>query len=176
MRSKINGRTENLLALLFFILLGLLSFNTSAQFNERVIITGRIIADSPLRGATSGRLISGDGEVMNMVIRRNGMFRVNAPEADRYVLEFSRPGCVSKTVMVDAHHAGRSTKGARARKIEFDVVLHEDESALPMSYKGPVGSIMFDRGNGRMRVARRYEMVPIAAIEPPLAMEVEHER
>ena len=41
------------------------------------------------------------------------------------------------------HHAGWSTKGRPRAEIEFDVVLREDGSALPMSYKGPVGSIMF---------------------------------
>jgi hypothetical protein len=161
MEPRITQRIrESLPALLIFALLFLFSFSVAfGQEEHRVIIKGHITIPRGSTEAPYACLTSSDGEEMEVAIRRNGGFWVNAPEADRYTITFSQNGSYTKQVVVDAHNAGRTVKQRKERTIEFDVVLRTDDSQRRQRDDGAVGSIAFHPSNGRMKVAHHYQMM-----------------
>ena len=168
MEFKLSDRMEKALAVVFFIVLGVLSYTAASAQHDRVIIKGRIFV--PTADLPTACLTASDGATMDMVIRPNGEFWVNAPIADRYAMEFVSAGCVPKSVEIDGRNAGRSRDRPRTRMVEFDVVLHAEGATRPMRYEGPVGGILLHSSNGRMEVTRHYRMVPVQVIEGPVAM------
>ena len=132
-----------------------------------MIITGKVDTPQGNIQPAFACLLASNGEEMDLVVRPNGRFWVNAPEAGRYILGFSQEGSIAKEVVVDAHNAGRSVNAAKDRVIRFEVVLDTDGNGGALHYDGPVGSVAFHRSNGRVRVAHHYQFATTEA--PTLA-------
>lgn len=167
MRPTFNQFRESLLAIFIFALLFL--FSATLMFGQqeaRVVIKGQISAPETDGQGAWACLKAVNGEEMDVVVRGNGKFWINAPEAERYTLQFSQNGCMTKEVVVDAHHASKSVSAKKDRVILFDVVLHEDDTQGELRYDGPVGRVDFHKSNGRMKVAHHYQLVDADA--PPL--------
>lgn len=162
----VNLIKESAPALLIFTLLFLFSFTVAfGQMEARVVIKGQVFTPSGNASITYACLTAGNGEEMEVVIRPNGRFWVNAPENERYTLTFEQHGSYTKQVVVDARHAARSVNRKKDRVIAFDVVLHIDDSDGGQRYDGAVGRIAFHHSNGRMKVNHHYQMV--ANEDPP---------
>ena len=153
---------ESAPALLIFALLFLFSYTVAfAQEAPRVVLKGHVIAPRDNNEMPYACLISSDGEEMEVAVRANGRFWVNAPEADRYTLTFAQNGSYTKQVVIDGHNASRTIKQKELRTIEFDVALQVDDSDRRQRYDGAVGSIAFHKSNGRIKVAHHYQMVAV---------------
>lgn len=147
-------------ALLIFLLLVLFSFGAAfGQADRRVVIKGRLITPAGADQRPHACLVALNGEEMDVVIRSNGRFWVNAPEQERYTIRFAQQGSYAKDVVVDAHHASKGVKQGKERIIAFDVVLQLDDSEGQLCYDGPVGKVAFHHSNGRMKVSHHYQLV-----------------
>jgi hypothetical protein len=171
MKAPIHLLRECAPALCVFLLLTLFSaFAAFGQSDDRVVIKGRLLTPEGNTEIPHACLRASNGEEMDVVIRANGRFWVNAPEQERYTLSFGQNGSLTKEVVVDANHAAKGVKGSRDRMIQFDVVLQLDESDGQLRYDGAVGKVAFHHSNGRMKVNRNYHLVssptPDLAAEP----------
>ena len=168
MKNLFNRISATLAAVIIFTLIFIFSFTVAyGQQQRRVIITGKL--DTP-RGNDHPAFAcfrASDGEEMDLVVRSNGRFWANAPEAGRYTLGFEQEGSIAKEVVVDAHNAGRGVEPKKDRVIRFDVVLHTDGNGGTLHYDGPVGGVAFHHSNGRIRVAHHYQFATTEA--PTLA-------
>lgn len=121
--------------------------NVSAQKEERIIMTGTVIAHSG-EGMPKGLLIADDGDSMPIDIGSNGRFRVNVPAGLKYQMAFARRGCVTKIVEVDLITPGQRSRG----RIRFDVELFAGQE-LTSIVAGKIGYT----GNGRSIVEHRTD-------------------
>ena len=114
---------------------------TAAQKQERIILTGTVIAYSG-EGSPKALLIADDGASMPIGIGSNGRFWVNVPAGLNYQIAFARRGCVTMVVLLDLTSAGQEHRG----RLSFDVALfagHELTSII-------AGKIGYAPGNGRL--------------------------
>lgn len=168
MKNLFNRISATLTAVIIFTLIFIFSFTMAyGQPERRVIITGKVDTPRENLHPAFACFSASDGEEMDLLVRRNGRFWVNAPEAERYTLSFMQEGSIAKQVVVDAHNAGRSVSAAKDRVIRFEVVLHTDGNGGTLRYGGPVGSVAFHHSNGRIRVAHHYQFATTEA--PTLA-------
>ena len=165
MKTLFKQIQESLLAIVVFLLLFLFSATLMlGQQERRVVMMGRVSAPVTDGHGAHACLISVNGEEMDIIVRANGKFWVNAPEAERYTLRFEQNGCMTKDVVLDGHHAARAVSKKKERVIAFDVKLHADDTEQAMQYDGPVGQITFHKSNGRMKVSHHYQLI---RTEPP---------
>ncbi len=124
--------------------------SVSAQKEERIILTGTVIAHSG-EGMPKGLLIANDGASMPIDIGSNGRFWVNVPAGMNYQMAFARRGCVTKIVEVDLITPGQRSRG----RISFDVELVAGQE-LTSIVAGKIGYA----GNGRLIVEHRTDPTP----------------
>ena len=169
MKTLIKQMPDKFLAFVVFFLLFLFAIvaTNAQQLEKRVVIKGSISMPEPSSGEVYACLAASNGEEMDVMIRPSGKFWINAPEAERYVLQFASDGCITKEVIVDPRHAAKSVGKSKDRVITFDVVLHATDGTEGLRYDGPVGSIRFHHSNGRMKVAHHYQLV--AGEQPAIA-------
>ena len=84
-----------------------------------------------------------------IMVGRHGAFRLQAPAGLTTTLTFSCAGARSKTIRIDAMHAG---DGACRSPITFDVVLHDPDHLADASGAREAGLIRFTPGTGSPRI------------------------
>ena len=90
----------------------------------------------------------------------SGRFSLSVPAGSRVVLTFSKPGHLTKEVVVDTRNALVTPQAERTnRKVRFDVVLEPVRKRPGCKYDGPVGSLGFVNGSGTMKVKHTFSVV-----------------
>ena len=98
----------------------------------------------------------------------NGRFAFTVPLNAKARLIFLKPGHLAKEVDVDTRNALNTPQAERLnRKVEFDVVLENEEQRPGRRYEGPVGSITFLNGTGNMKVKHDLRVVAATPVLLP---------
>ena len=156
MKNTFTRCMEGLLVGLLFVLLVAFG-STTATGQVPIIITGHVYVPQGTISRTSAWLTASNGERMVIELLKSGKFEVGVPANDTYSLHFSTPGCVTKEVVVDTRSP--ALEGAtKARKVEFDIFLHNDGAEGGYRYTAAVGHIGFQL-DGQVVVMHRYELV-----------------
>ena len=76
------------------------------------------------------------------------------------VLRISKPGHLTKEVVVDTHHVNDGGFDGKQRHVSCAVILQAKDHMAGLTYPGPVGTIGFDDGGGCMTVEHDRRLVP----------------
>ncbi len=121
----------------------------------RVRFSGRILLDGLSSSDLKMSIESDHGEAIPFVLRPSGAFYFTMETGMRATVRITKPGYFTKEIALDSHHA-LSTRFARRRykHIRFDVQMQEGP-ICKRRFAGPVGSVAFAKGTGRVLV--RYD-------------------
>ncbi|MBK7296833.1 MAG: hypothetical protein IPI91_09435 [Flavobacteriales bacterium] len=133
---------------------------TSVQAQDRLVVKGNISSQVNTEDRTEALLIASDGEQMQMDISKKGNYMVNVPAQDSYILRFSKNGCITKEVAVDARNANAKTYGERT--VRLDVTLDAQDQQAPMQYSGAALELSFSQLNRDLRLEKNA-LVPVVA-------------
>jgi hypothetical protein len=154
MKYSIGKSAPSALAYMLVLLLGIISWGV-AKAQGHVIIKGELSSPEEVISEQEVTLLDQNGEETPVKLRANGHFKLRLPADGMHVLRFSKPGCVTKEVRIDARSACKKDP-QKDRSVEFEVVLHETDGQEAEQYAGAVGEIRFHKSNGRMKVQRDY--------------------
>ncbi|MBK9761331.1 MAG: hypothetical protein IPO90_15520 [Flavobacteriales bacterium] len=101
-----------------------------------------------------------DGVLQTGHVPENGRFEMSLPADVDAVLRFSKPGHLTKEVVVDTHHVTDGGFDGKKRHVSFAVILQQERHMAGFTYPGPVGSLGFDEGGGCLAVAHDRSVVP----------------
>ena len=101
-----------------------------------------------------------DGVLQTAHVPENGRFEMSLPADVEAVLRFSKPGHLTKEVVVDTHHVVDGGFDGKKRHVSFAVIMQQERHMAGFTYPGPVGSLGFDQGGGCLAVAHDRRVVP----------------
>ncbi|HRH38722.1 MAG TPA: hypothetical protein PK760_10275 [Flavobacteriales bacterium] len=107
-----------------------------------------------------------DGSIQRTGVKENGRFDLVLPANTEILLRFTKPGHLSKEVVVHTHSSGVGEPGQHKRRVEFAVILELKRWMGGLVYPGPVGNIGFDEGGGCLAVGHDKMMVPAKRNDP----------
>jgi hypothetical protein len=93
-----------------------------------------------------------DGRSERIPVKVNGNFKFHVPEGTSVSMRSSCIGCITKDVVIDTEHIRDGKSNDPHRTVKFDIVLESQNSGGPLYHPGPVGSIAFAEGTGRLMV------------------------
>ena len=132
----------------------------TVQAQDRLVVKGNISSQVNTEEPTEAVLIASDGEQMQMGISKKGKDMVNVPAQDSYILRFSKNGCITKEVAVDARNANAKTYGERT--VRLDVTLNAQDQQAPMQCNGAALEVSFSQLNRDLRLEKN-ELTPVVA-------------
>lgn len=100
------------------------------------------------------------GAVQRTTVQENGRFQVSLPSDVEAVLRFSKPGHLTKEVVVDTRHVNDGGFDGKKRHVDFAVILELERHMAGHVYPGPVGSLGFDEQGGCLTVEHDRRKVP----------------
>lgn len=130
-----------------------------ASVMDAVELTGWLHVDDLRMGDVTVEVVV-DGTVNSGGVGDNGRIDVILPAGVRAVLRFSKPGHLTKEVVVDTHHVNDGGFDGKRRHVSFAVILQARADMDGMTYAGPVGSLGFDDGGGCLTVEHDRRLVP----------------
>ncbi|MCB9169513.1 MAG: hypothetical protein H6597_06345 [Flavobacteriales bacterium] len=126
---------------------------------QAVILTGWLaVEDLSVRDVLVE--VEVNGSVRSPRVSESGRFTVSLPADAEAHLRFSKPGHLTKEIIVDTHHLWDGEFKQKQRHVKFAVILTLERHMGGLTYAGPVGSIGFDDGGGCIAVAHDRRMVP----------------
>lgn len=145
-------------------LMSLSMFAAPGTSGKEVLVSGWLIMDA---GNAHDVLVvvELDGELcMPVKLRSNGKFSVALPAGSQAVMRFSKPGHLTKEVVVDTRNAaGHQAQDYKATKVHFGVELSAEEGNSHCGHAGPVGTVAFKRGTGAIAVKHHKRSLPTGA-------------
>jgi hypothetical protein len=90
----------------------------------------------------------------------NGRVELMLPADVVAVVRFIKPGHLTKEVTVDTHHVNDGKFHGKQRHLKFAVVMQALKGLNGQTYPGPVGTLSFDEGGGRLSVSHDKRLVP----------------
>ncbi|MBL0129640.1 MAG: hypothetical protein IPP83_19800 [Flavobacteriales bacterium] len=164
MIKRITIRPEAVLLAAALALLALTALSAPATTRDEVVLTGWLqvedhnAADIVLSAEVNDNCLYAE-------VEGSGRFSLSVPAGSRVVLTFSKPGHLTKEVVVDTRNALATPQAERTnRKVRFDVVLEPVRKRPGCKYDGPVGSLAFVNGSGTMKVKHTFSVVADQAI------------
>lgn len=128
----------------------------------RVWFTGRILLDGISTKDVQMTVETESGEKVPFVLRPGGTFYFAMHPGSKATMRITKPGYFTKEITLDSHNA-LSTRYARRnyKRIRFDVQMQE-EPRQKHRFAGPVGSIAFAKGTGRVLVSYDRALVDLS--------------
>jgi hypothetical protein len=131
---------------------------------DAVAVTAWLHVDDGRLGEVTVEVVV-DGTVNRGGVAANGRVDVMLPAGVVAVLRFTRPGHLTKEVVVDTRHVNDGGFNGKRRHVRCAVILQTLRDTEGQTYAGPVGAIRFEEGGGCLTVDHDKRLVREA---PPI--------